>query len=146
MSGMRPFALPFAALAWSLVLHAQQPAALATNGLPPPGHWEHRAPEAAGMDPQRLAAAIAFAQAHPTDWPGDFSTQEQQFGKLLGPMPKTRAATNGVVVRHGCVVAEFGDVAAVDPTYSVAKSMLSTVAAIAVRDGRIGDLDERVGA
>src|SRR5262245_54246328 len=145
---MRHFALPFAALAWSLALHAQQPAApaAAASGFPPATGWEHCAPEAAGMDPQRLAAAIAFAQAHPTDWPSDFSTQEQQFGKLLGPLPRTRAATNGVVVRHGRVVAEFGDVAAVDPTYSVAKSMLATVAAIAVRDGRIGDLDEPVGA
>jgi len=95
------------------------------------------------MDAKLLAAAIAFAVAHPTDWPADFATQEKQFGKLLGPMPKSRAASNGVVIRHGFVVAEFGDTTAVDPTYSVAKSLLATVAGIAVRDHKLS-LDEPV--
>ncbi|MBK8096498.1 MAG: serine hydrolase [Planctomycetes bacterium] len=98
------------------------------------------------MDADRLAAAIAFAQQKPSPWPKDFATQEQIFGRLLGPMPKTRADTNGVIVRRGQLVATFGDVTAVDPTYSVAKSLLATVTAIAVRDGRIGDLDEPVAA
>jgi CubicO group peptidase (beta-lactamase class C family) len=130
----------------SFALPAQgAPPADATH-VPPASGWEHCTPAAAGMDPAKLAAAIAFAQAHPTDWPADFSTQEQQFGKLLGPIPKTRAGTNGVIVRHGYVVAEFGDTSAVDPTYSVAKSMLSTVAAIAVREHKVDDLDEPVGA
>jgi len=42
-----------------------------------------------------------------------------------------------VVIYKGYVVAEFGDTQFVEPTYSVAKSMLSTVAGVAVRDGRI---------
>jgi hypothetical protein len=42
-------------------------------------------------------------------------------------------------------VAEFGDTNFVDPTCSVAKSMLSTVTGIALRDGRIGSLAEPVG-
>ena len=37
------------------------------------------------------------------------------------------------------------DVDAVDPTYSVAKSLLATVAGVAVRDGLLPDLDETVG-
>ena len=101
-------------------------------------------PADVGMDPVALAAALEFAQSHPTDWPDDFRTQEQIFGKLLGPIPKKRAATNGVIVRHGQRVASFGDVEAVDPVYSIAKSMLSTVAAIAVREGKIGGLGEPV--
>src|SRR5262249_51146230 len=99
-----PFALPFVALFLSLA-PAQEP----STHVPPPGAWERCAPEQVGMDPSRLAAAVAFAQAHPTGWPRDFSTQEQQFGRLLGPIPKTRADTNGVIVRRGCLVAEFGD-------------------------------------
>jgi hypothetical protein len=136
-----PLVSPFLALLGSLA-PAQEPAC----HVPPPGAWERRAPEQVGMDPSKLAAAVAFAQAHATEWPRDFSTQEQQFGRLLGPIPKTRADTNGVIVRHGCLVAEFGDTAAVDPTYSVAKTMLSTTAAIAVREHRLGDLDEPVAA
>ena len=52
-------------------------------------------------------------------------------------MPTQRPATGGVVIRNGYVVGEFGDVNAVAPTYSVAKSMLSTVTGIAVREGLI---------
>jgi CubicO group peptidase (beta-lactamase class C family) len=94
------------------------------------------------MDPAKLAEALAFARINETDWPSDFSTQEQIFGSLLGPMPPTRAATSALVIRHGYIVGEFGDTRRADPTYSVAKSMLSTVAGVAVRDGLIGDLDE----
>jgi CubicO group peptidase (beta-lactamase class C family) len=98
------------------------------------------------MDAAKLHAAIEFAKAHETDWPRDFSTQERIFGTLLGPIPKSRAETNGVIIRNGYIVSEFGDVNVVDPTYSVTKSMLSTVAGIAVREGLIKDLDAPVGS
>src|SRR5262245_38882450 len=118
-----------------------------TQGLyfPPKGQWAHKTPADVGMDGARLDAAIAFAKTHETNWPRDFSTQEKIFGTLLGPIPNSRASTNGVIVRHGYVVAEFGDTNAVDPTYSVAKSMLSTVAGVAVREGLIKDLDATGG-
>ena len=116
-----------------------------TTHVPASATFEECAPADVGMDADRLAVAIAFARAHGTDWPKDFHQQESMFGKLLGPMPKSRADTNGVVVRHGRMVASFGEVTAVDPTYSVAKSLLATVAAIAVRDGQVGNLDEAVG-
>ncbi|MGE0043662.1 MAG: serine hydrolase domain-containing protein [Vicinamibacterales bacterium] len=113
--------------------------------FPPKGQWARKAPAEVGMDAAKLAEALAFARINETDWPNDFSTQEQIFGSLLGPMPNTRAATNALVIRHGYIVGEFGDTKRADPTYSVAKSMLSTVAGVAVRDGRLGDLDEPVG-
>jgi hypothetical protein len=37
-------------------------------------------------------------------------------------VPKSHGPTNGIVVRHGYIVAEFGDTNVVEPTYSVAKS------------------------
>ena len=98
------------------------------------------------MDPAKLAAAVSYAQQHETERPLDLSDQERVFGSLLGSMPTRRAKTNGVVIYKGYVVAEFGDTAAVDPTYSVAKSMLATVAGVALRDGRIASLDQPVGA
>ena len=113
---------------------------------PPPGNWERRAPEQMGMDAAKLDAAIAFAKSRENNMPRDFSTQEKIFGTLLGPIPKERAATNGVVIRRGYVVAEFGETNSVDPTYSVAKSMLATVAGIAVRERLIKDLDAPVGS
>ncbi len=114
--------------------------------FPPRGEWARKTPAEAGMDTAKLASAIAFATAHETAWPRDFSTQEQIFGTKLGSMPTRRPATNGVIIRHGYLVGEFGDTASVSPTYSAAKSMLSTVAAIAVRDGLIKDLDAPVGS
>ena len=87
----------------------------------------------------------AFAQTRETNWPRDFSTQEKIFGTLLGPIPKSRAGTNGLIIRHGYVVGEFGDTNNVAPTYSVAKSMLATVAGVAVRERLITNLDSPVG-
>lgn len=114
--------------------------------FPPAGAWAKRTPQEAGLDPARLEEAIAYAMANPSKWKLDFSDQERIFGKLLGSMPTRRAHTNGLVIHRGYVVAEFGDTSAVDPTYSVAKSMLATVAGVGLRDGRIRDVDEPVGA
>ncbi|MBM3872348.1 MAG: serine hydrolase [Verrucomicrobia bacterium] len=112
--------------------------------FPPQGEWARRAPAELGMDPVRLAEAIAFAQGHESTREMDFSDQERIFGALLGSVPTRRAATNGIVIYKGYVVAEFGETTAVDPTYSAAKSMLATVAGVAVRD-RLLAVDERVG-
>jgi CubicO group peptidase (beta-lactamase class C family) len=120
-------------------------AAAAPVYFPPPGEWARKAPAELGMDPALLAAAVASARAHETERAIDFSDQERTFGTLLGSMPSRRAHTNGVVIYKGFVVAEFGDTAFVDPTYSVAKSMLSTVAAVALRDGKIASLADPVG-
>lgn len=114
--------------------------------FPPPGEWERRTPESLGMNPARLADAIAFAQTRQTTREMDFSDQERIFGSLLGSIPTRRAEMNGLVIYKGYVVAEFGETTFVDPTYSAAKSMLATVAGIAVRDGAIGNVDEPVGA
>lgn len=111
---------------------------------PPPDAWARRTPAELGMDPAALAAALEYAQSHETTRALDFSDQQATFGTLLGSMPTRRARTNGLVVYKGYVVAEFGDTSWVDPTYSVAKSMLATVAAVAVRDGVIADLDQPV--
>jgi CubicO group peptidase (beta-lactamase class C family) len=113
--------------------------------FPPAGNWMHKNAAELGLDPVKLAEAVAYAQAHETERALDFSDQEKTFGSRLGSMPTRRAHTNGVVIYKGFVVAEFGDTNAVDPTYSVAKSMLSTVAGVAVRQGRIASVQDPVG-
>ena len=80
------------------------------------------------MDAAKLKEAVDFALTRASTW--DFEKdQVRTFGTPLGPVPKTRAGTNGIILRHGYIVAEFGDIKANDPVYSVAKSFLSTVAA-----------------
>ena len=112
---------------------------------PPAGQWAHSAPVEVGMDAAKLNEAIEFMKANETRSPArDFSDQEIVNGKLLGSIPTERAATNALVIRHGYIVAEFGDTLRPDPTYSVAKSMLSTVTGIAVQRGLIPNLDDPV--
>ena len=133
-----------AAMLWVLLA----PPAVAQSGayFPPAGTWATRPPEALGLDAAKLADAIAFARSRESTRAIDFSDQQKTFGTLLGSLPTRRATTNGLVIYKGYVVAEFGDTTWVDPTYSVAKSMLATVAAVAVRDGKIANLDDPVGA
>jgi CubicO group peptidase (beta-lactamase class C family) len=61
-------------------------------------------------------------------------------------LPEKRSGTNGVVLRHGYIVAEFGDTKANDPVYSVAKSFLSTTASVAFGKGLIRGVDDPVRA
>ncbi len=112
-------------------------AAAQQSYFPPSGEWARKAPAELGIDARALADAVQFAQSHETRRALDFSDQEGTFGARLGSMPTQRAHTNGLVIYKGYVVAEFGDTHYVDPTYSVAKSILSTVAGVAVRDGRL---------
>ena len=115
--------------------------------VPKPGNrnWETRSPAQAGFDPAKLAAAVEYAQAHETVRPRDFSDQERIFGRPLGPLPERRGGTNAVILRGGYVVAEFGETSRVEPVYSAAKSMLSTVLGIALDRELIGSLDAPVG-
>ncbi|MBP7777120.1 MAG: serine hydrolase [Acidobacteria bacterium] len=126
------------------VLAAEQAAATAVY-YPPAGSWAKKPASELGMDQAALEAAVQFAQTRESTRAVDFSDQERIFGTMLGSVPNIRAKTNGLVVYKGYVVAEFGDTTWADPTYSVAKSMLSTVAGLAMRDGKIANLDEPVG-
>ena len=120
--------------------------AQAATYYPPRGEWARKAPAEVGMDAAKLNAAMEFAKTRETNWPRDFSTQEKIFGKMLGSLPTKRPATNGVIIKNGYLVGEFGETDSIAPTYSVAKSMLSTVTAVALRDGLINDLDTPVGS
>src|SRR6202790_1493515 len=111
--------------------------------FPPPGKWQKKAPAELGMDPAKLQQAIDFAQANGSTWEFD-KDQVRTFGAVLGPLPKQRAATNSVILRHGYIVAEFGDTKTNDPVYSVAKSFISTVCSMAAAQGLIQDVNDPV--
>ena len=127
------------------VVMSAAPSAQQAPYYPPAGAWAKKAPAELGLDPILLQQAVDYAKSRESNREMDFSDQERIFGTLLGSVPNIRARTNGVVIYKGYVVAEFGDPTWADPTYSVAKSMLSTVAAVAVRDGKLTNLDEPVG-
>ncbi len=129
-----------------LLLLASAPASFAQNGatyFPSAGNWQKKSPAELGLNAAKLKAAVEFAQANGSNWDFD-KDQIRVFGTPLGPLPKQRAATNGIILRHGYIAAEFGDTKANDPVYSVAKSFLSTVASIAVARGLIKDVNDPV--
>ncbi len=99
--------------------------------------WLRRKPEEVGMDSALLDQALAYAKTQASTIPSDFSTQVETFGRVLGPLPKMRGDTNGIIIRHGYIVAEWGDTNRIDPTYSVAKSFLSTLCGLAIDRGMI---------
>src|SRR5437667_1634947 len=136
----------FSRAALGFVLLAAATAAQPQSGaryFPPIGQWTHKSPADVGMDAAKLQEAVEFAKAHGSNWDFD-RDQVRTFGRPLGPLPKARAATNGIILRHGYIVAEFGDTKANDPVYSIAKSFLSTVASLAVDRGLIKDVNDPV--
>ncbi|GAA4443825.1 serine hydrolase [Pontibacter saemangeumensis] len=107
--------------------------------------WERRTPEQVGLDAAKLEEAVAWAKTQETQQMAkDFATQEDIFGKMLGPLPADRASTNGIILKDGYIVAEWGDTEQPDPTYSVAKSFLSTILGLTLDRGMINDLQDPV--
>jgi CubicO group peptidase (beta-lactamase class C family) len=73
---------------------------------------------------------------------GDFD-ERPPGNETLGPV-RPRGGPNGLLLRNGLVVAEWGDTTRVDMTFSVAKSYLSILAGLAWDRGLIGDPHEKV--
>jgi CubicO group peptidase (beta-lactamase class C family) len=129
---------------------APTPAAAAAAVYFPPAHdWKKDTPASVGMDGAKLDAAIAYAVANENPTTKDLELAHfVEFGRepydaLVGPT-RPRAALNGLVVRRGVIVAEWGDTARADMTHSITKTFLSTVVGLAWERGLIRDLNDRV--
>lgn len=116
---------------------------------PPPGEWRREAPAAVGMDAAKLDAAVAYAVANENPGPKDMVAAHyvdfgrEPFDTIVGPT-RPRAALNGIIIRRGSVVAEWGDTTRVDMTHSVTKTFLSTVVGLAWERGLIRSPGDRV--
>ena len=126
-------------------------ASASSTYYPGPGTgWQRRRPVEVGMDSAALASAVAFAQASEIGWSRDMAahmrqtTAREPHPEILGPL-KDRGSQNGMIIRHGYIVAEWGETERVDMTFSVAKSYLATVAGLAFDRGLIKSMDEPVG-
>lgn len=122
----------------------------AADYVPPRHDWARQPPAAAGFDAGKLAAAVAYAKSKAEVEPSDlrpvlmdaYGSKEPDY-RILGPLaPRDQAS--GVILRGGRIVAEWGDIHRVDMTFSVVKSYLATVAGLAVADGLIASVDDRV--
>jgi CubicO group peptidase (beta-lactamase class C family) len=78
-----------------------------------------------------------LAVAHPLTW------YREPYDTPIGPFAE-RGPVTGIVLRHGYLVAEWGEPQRADMTFSVAKSFLSSVVGVAFDRGLIPDLNARV--
>ena len=131
-----------------LALAAAPSVAQAQAYLPGPHpDWERRDPAAMGFDPAALQAAIDFAIASESQSPRDLVLNHdmgfgrEPRGEAIGPF-SDRGPQTGLVIKNGYIVAEWGEPARVDQTFSVAKSFLSTTVGLAVDRGLIRSVDD----
>ena len=104
-----------------------------------------------------LNDAVAFALAAQSNWPASMYMPDGQFvmtydsgekapdNEVLGPVTP-RGGPAGLVYRGGQKIAEWGDADHADMTFSVAKSYLALLAGLALGDGLIKSLDDKVAA
>jgi CubicO group peptidase (beta-lactamase class C family) len=123
-----------------------------TTYFPAPGAaWERRAPEQVGLRSAAVHAAVEHALASASTAPRDLlenhrrSFGREPHGEAVGPF-RERGDPTGMIVRHGYIVAEWGDPHRVDVTFSVTKSFVSTVVGLAWDRGMIRDVHESVRA
>jgi CubicO group peptidase (beta-lactamase class C family) len=115
--------------------------------------WQARKPDELDMDADVLAEAVQHHRDHESRWRPDFLAASGRYvgvadeppapDDVLGPV-RPRGGPNGVILRGGYLVAEWGDTSRVDMTFSVAKSYLSVLAGVAVGRGLIRSIDDPV--
>ena len=120
--------------------------ASAGDYFPPKGDsWATHTPQQEKFDPAKLKAAIDYAIASELKYPPELAKVAdirdlrvsvplkytgEAFSSPIGPL-KAHAPANGIIIRHGYIVAEWGKTRDVDMTCSVTKTFLSSVAGIA---------------
>ena len=126
-----------------LVLSFLSSGLMAQTYFPEKNNWEKKNPSALGMDETKVKQAIDFAIAHESKENPNLKIAHYEsafgrepFGYPVGPS-KTRGPASGLIIYKGYVVGQWGEPERVDLTFSVAKSLLSTTAGLAVEAGLI---------
>jgi CubicO group peptidase (beta-lactamase class C family) len=111
--------------------------------------WQIKKPEELKMNKQWLDSAITFALNNENKVERDLrianikAYSREPGYKIIGPM-KERGGPAGLVIKNGFIVAQWGDVNRIDMTFSATKSYLSTVAGLAVDQGLIKNVTDKV--
>ena len=117
--------------------------------FPAADQWERKTPTSLRVDSNLIQQAIQYALTHETKYPRNLMlSQAMQFGKEpfsdpIGPMA-SRGPVAGVIVYKGFIIAEWGNLNAVEMVNSVTKSMVSTVVGLAVQKGLIRSIEDKV--
>ncbi len=115
----------------------------------PGSSWQSRTAQQAGMNRQKLDSAVAFALANENKVERDLrianmKAYAREPGYAMGGPMKERGGPAGLVIKNGYIVAEYGDISRVDMTFSATKSFLTTVAGLAVDEGLIKSVNDKV--
>lgn len=111
--------------------------------------WQAKSCSEIELNCDSLQAAIDFAIEHESTAPKDLevahylSFGKEPFGDAVGPH-KERGGAAGLIIKNGYIVAEWGDPARVDMTFSVTKTFLSSVVGVAYDKGMIKDVNDQV--
>ncbi len=111
--------------------------------------WQIRTPTELKMDKLLMDSAVNFAATHENKVDRDLrianlkAYSDEPGYKMIGPM-KERGGPAGLVIKNGYIVAQWGDILRVDMTFSATKSFLSTTAGLAVDNGLIKNVSDKV--
>jgi len=111
--------------------------------------WQIKKPEEMKMDRKLLDSAIHIALISENKADRDLrianmkSYSNEPDYKIIGPM-KSRGGPAGLVIKNGYIVGQWGDINRVDMTFSVTKSYLSTIAGLALDNGLIKNVTDKV--
>jgi CubicO group peptidase (beta-lactamase class C family) len=113
--------------------------------------WSKKKPEEVGLNPEEIHNAVNCVKAHETAFPANLmhhirnnnNNKTWDDGEVLGPT-KPRTGTNGLIIKNGYIVAEWGNTNQVDMTFSVSKSYLSTCVGLAYDKELIEDIHDPV--
>lgn len=133
-----------------VVLFAVVPQSYADDYFPSRFEWATISAAQAGFNPEKLEQARQLAISKTVVEPKDLNQvlldnyipKEPNY-RVLGPTAP-RETPAGMVLKNGKVLTSWGDIQRVDMTFSVVKSYLSTLVAIALRDGIIRDVHDPV--
>lgn len=117
--------------------------------FPAAQNWELRLPADLGVDADKINEAIEIAKAAESKNPRNMEISHYQsfgkepFGEGIGPFAE-RGDPTGLIIYKGYIIASWGDPSRCDMTHSVTKSFLSAVVGIAVDQGLIRDVNDKV--
>lgn len=117
--------------------------------FPAAQNWELRLPADLGVDAGKINEAIEIAKAAESKNPRNMEISHYQsfgkepFGEGIGPFAE-RGDPTGLIIYKGYIIASWGDPSRCDMTHSVTKSFLSAVVGLAVDQGLIRDVNDKV--
>lgn len=116
---------------------------------PDRNQWEEKSPGNQKANENRLQKAVDFALNNEYSGAVDLRQailkgfEREPYHKIAGPT-KRRGGPAGMIIKGGYIIAKWGDLDRVDMTFSVTKSYLSTVAGLALDEGLIRSVDDKV--